>query len=42
MTGALAAAYPDRPIRLIVPSPTGGGTDASTRMITPKLGEILG
>jgi tripartite-type tricarboxylate transporter receptor subunit TctC len=42
MTGTLAAAYPDRPIRLIVPSPTGGGTDASTRMITPKLGEILG
>lgn len=40
--GALAAGYPDRPIRLIVPSPPGGGTDASTRMITPKLGELLG
>jgi tripartite-type tricarboxylate transporter receptor subunit TctC len=39
---AFATGYPDRPIRLIVPSPPGGGTDASTRMITPKLGEILG
>lgn len=39
---AFAAGYPDRPIRLIVPSPPGGGTDASTRMITPKLGELLG
>ncbi|HEX6003546.1 MAG TPA: tripartite tricarboxylate transporter substrate binding protein [Burkholderiales bacterium] len=37
-----AAGYPERPIRLIVPSPPGGGTDASTRMITPKLSEILG
>lgn len=39
---AFATGYPDRPIRLIVPSPPGGGTDASTRMITPKLGEVLG
>lgn len=37
-----AAAYPDRPIRLIVPSPPGGGTDASTRAIVPKLSEVLG
>jgi tripartite-type tricarboxylate transporter receptor subunit TctC len=37
-----AAGYPERPIRLVVPSPPGGGTDASTRMITPKLTEILG
>ena len=35
------AAYPDRPIRLIVPSPAGGGTDSSTRAITPKLSEVL-
>lgn len=39
--GAGAAAYPDRPIRLIVPSPPGGGTDTSTRAIVPKLSEIL-
>lgn len=36
-----AAAYPDRPIRLIIPSPPGGGTDMSTRAIVPKLSEIL-
>ena len=40
--GTLAAGYPDRPVRLIVPSPPGGGTDTSTRIIAPKLGEILG
>lgn len=34
--------YPDRPIRLIVPSPPGGGTDASTRVVAPKLADILG
>ncbi len=40
--GALAAGYPDRPVRLIVPSVPGGGTDTATRIITPKLSEILG
>jgi tripartite-type tricarboxylate transporter receptor subunit TctC len=35
------AVYPDRPIRLIVPSPPGGGTDTSTRAIVPKLSEFL-
>jgi len=39
---ALAAGYPDRPVRLIVPSPPGGGTDTATRMIAPKLSEYLG
>lgn len=41
MTSAYAAGYPERPIRLIVPSPPGGGTDTSTRTIVPKLSEIL-
>ena len=40
--GALAAGYPERPVRVIVPSTPGGGTDTSTRIITPKLSEILG
>jgi len=40
--GALAADYPDRPIRLIVPSAPGGGTDTTMRIISPKLGEVLG
>ena len=39
---ALAAGYPEKPVRVIVPSPTGGGTDTSTRIIAPKLAEILG
>jgi len=38
----LAAAYPDRPLRLIVPSLAGGGTDTTTRIIAPKLAEYLG
>jgi len=37
-----AAAYPDRPLRLIVPSLAGGGTDTTTRIIAPKLAEYLG
>jgi tripartite-type tricarboxylate transporter receptor subunit TctC len=36
------AAYPDHAVHLIVPSPPGGGTDTSSRIIAPKLGEILG
>jgi tripartite-type tricarboxylate transporter receptor subunit TctC len=40
--GTLAAAYPDRPMRLIVPSPAGSGMDLSTRVIAPKLAEYPG
>lgn len=36
------ATYPERPIRWIVPSTPGGGTDTTTRIIAPKVGEILG
>jgi tripartite-type tricarboxylate transporter receptor subunit TctC len=39
---AFAQTYPDRPIRLIVSYPPGGGTDVSARVITPKLSERLG
>jgi tripartite-type tricarboxylate transporter receptor subunit TctC len=35
------AAYPEKPIRIIIPSPPGGGTDSSTRAIAPKMSEIL-
>jgi tripartite-type tricarboxylate transporter receptor subunit TctC len=37
-----AAAYPERPIRVIVPSTPGGGTDLAARMVMPKLSEFLG
>jgi tripartite-type tricarboxylate transporter receptor subunit TctC len=37
-----AAAYPDRPIRLIVPFPPGGGTDLVSRIMQPALQSRLG
>lgn len=33
--------YPEKSIRLIVPSPPGGGTDTLSRLIATKLGETL-
>ena len=39
---SLAAAYPDHPVRLVVPSLADGGTDTTTRIIAPKLAEYLG
>ena len=35
-------AYPTRPVRIVVPSSAGGGTDIITRIITPRLSERLG
>ena len=41
-TGAIAqAAYPAKPIRLIVPFPPGGGTDLIARTVAQKLTETL-
>jgi tripartite-type tricarboxylate transporter receptor subunit TctC len=39
---ASAQTYPNKPIRVIVPFPPGGGNDALMRVITPRLGEALG
>jgi len=36
------SAYPARPVRIVVPSSAGGGTDIITRIITPRLSERLG
>ncbi len=41
-TAALAADYPDRPIRMLVGFAPGGGTDATARAIAPKMSELLG
>lgn len=35
-------AYPDRPIRLIIPYAPGGGTDATVRLLAGPMGEMLG
>jgi len=37
-----AGAYPERPIRLIVPFPPGGGTDTVSRTMQPELQKRLG
>ena len=37
-----AGTYPDRPIRLIVPFPPGGGTDLVSRTMLPALTQRLG
>jgi tripartite-type tricarboxylate transporter receptor subunit TctC len=34
--------YPNRPIRLIIPQATGGGSDTSGRYMAQRLGEALG
>ncbi|HTE16360.1 MAG TPA: tripartite tricarboxylate transporter substrate binding protein [Burkholderiales bacterium] len=38
----LAADYPERAVRFIVPFPPGGGTDALARILAAKLNEIWG
>ena len=42
--GAAAAAqtYPDRPMKIIVPQPPGGGFDTVARVLADRLGPLLG
>lgn len=39
---AAAQAYPDKPVRLVVPYAAGGGSDAFARTVGPKMSDLLG
>ena len=39
---ALAQTYPDKPIRLVIPYPAATQTDVVGRLVSTKLGELLG
>jgi tripartite-type tricarboxylate transporter receptor subunit TctC len=39
---AAQAAYPERPVRFLVPYPPGGGTDVIARIVQPKFQQVLG
>lgn len=42
VSGAERSDYPTRPVRLLVPFAPGGGADTLSRIITPKLHNMLG
>jgi tripartite-type tricarboxylate transporter receptor subunit TctC len=39
---AQAQSYPNRPIKMVVPFPAGGPTDAMARIVSDRLGVVLG
>lgn len=41
-SGAMAQAWPNKPVRVLVPFPAGGGTDATARAYSEKLSQMLG
>lgn len=42
VSGTAGAAYPEKPVRLIVPFATGGGTDLQGRLIAERMRQSLG
>ena len=42
LPGAATAEFPDKPIRLVVPFPAGGGADNLARIIMPRVSQALG
>lgn len=40
--GTAHAAYPDKPITLVVPTAAGGGNDGMARVVAIKLSTLLG
>ena len=42
ITGAFAATWPERPVRIIVTSQPGGGSDTTFRVLEPRLTAYLG
>ena len=42
MAGSAQAAWPERPIRLIVPASAGGTTDIAARLVGKRMSELLG
>jgi tripartite-type tricarboxylate transporter receptor subunit TctC len=42
LTPALAADYPSRPVRMLIPFAPGGATDIIARMIEPRMSRLLG
>ena len=36
------SSYPNKPVRVVVPSSAGGGTDIIARIVAPRLSQALG